>query len=137
MPRYREAFRVTRTALRTPTGTLPELLVVAVLAVAASACGSPAGTAGPSASVLASTCEHVDAVLSDGPDPAADPVGYAEAQISPLRQITTSDASLRRAIARLASAYQTFYENNGAGKARAEVESATKEVGATCPGVAQ
>ncbi len=35
------------------------------------------------------TCKQVEAVLSDGPDPEADPVGYAQAQILPLREIHT------------------------------------------------
>ena len=42
-------------------------------------------------------------MLSDGPDPDSDPVGYAEAQILPLGQIHTSDAQLRTAIGKLAS----------------------------------
>ena len=37
-------------------------------------------------------------MLSNGPDPDADPVGYAQAQILPLREIDTSDANLHQAI---------------------------------------
>src|SRR5580658_9784510 len=44
----------------------------------------------PSAAVTRA-CRQVSAVLADGPDPDSDPVGYAEAQILPLRQVHTSD----------------------------------------------
>ena len=71
-----------------------------------SACSS-----GPAASTAAGTvtpqtvtpqttaqqaCEQVGDVLADGPDPDADPVGHAEAQILPLRQIHIPDATLGR-----------------------------------------
>jgi hypothetical protein len=51
----------------------------------------------------------VSAVLSDGPDPTADPVGYAEAQIVPLRAVRTDDVSLRQVLGQLADAYQQEY----------------------------
>ena len=55
-------------------------------------------------------------MLTDGPDPDADPVGYALAQVGPLRQIKpTSDQPLQTAIDQLASAYQRFYAAGGVG----------------------
>src|ERR1700728_2213452 len=47
-----------------------------------SACGSSGSP--PDAAAAKSACQQVSAVLSDGPDPSADPVGYAEAQVVPL-----------------------------------------------------
>ena len=76
-------------------------------------------------------------MLSDGPDPDADPVGYAEAQILPLGQIRTADAPLRAAIGRLARAYQEFFASNGtSGAAKLAVATASKQVNAFCPGAA-
>lgn len=106
------------------------LLVVLVVA----GCGS---SSSPQASATAGVCSEVAAVLSDGPDPGADPVGYAEAQILPLRRIHTSDHPLGQAIDRLASAYAAFYraDGRGAGVKRAVV-AAERVVDAECPGVA-
>ena len=110
------------------------------------ACGSAApesrpataGTSGPtSTAAVRTTCTQVSAVLSDGPDPDADPVGYAEAQILPLGQIRTSDAALRAAIGKLASAYQEFFDSNGASSsAKLAVASASKRINSLCPGAA-
>jgi len=95
-----------------------------------SACGSSK----PAASGTQSTCNVVSAVLANGPDPDADPVGYAQAQILPLRQIHTSDSGLHSAIDGLASAYQAFYNANGAKPAQAAVNKAADKVSAICPG---
>jgi hypothetical protein len=93
-----------------------------------------AARAVPKAAV-ARTCQEVAAVLSDGPDPSVDPVGYALAQILPLRQIRTRDKALSEAIRALASAYARFYAANGVGKAAKEdVARATKRLKALCPG---
>jgi hypothetical protein len=78
----------------------------------------------------------VSAVLGNGPDPGADPVGYAEAQILPLRQIKTSDKDLKRAIDDLASAYQQFFRTNGGSAATHAVSRAAANVNAICPGAA-
>jgi hypothetical protein len=75
-------------------------------------------------------------VLSDGPEPEADPVGYAQAQVLPLRQIDTPDQKLHEAIDRLASAYETFSANNGASSTKTAVSAASKSVEGICPGVA-
>jgi hypothetical protein len=78
----------------------------------------------------------VSAVLSDGPDPGADPVGYAEAQVLPLRQIHAPDKRLQAAIDHLASAYQQFFSSDGAATAKQAVSQASRRVDALCPGAA-
>lgn len=78
-------------------------------------------------------------VLSDGPDPTADPAGYAEAQVLPLRQLTiTGDPALAKAVAALAAAYQAYSTATGqANKAAAlQVSSAEAAVNNICPGAA-
>jgi hypothetical protein len=108
------------------------------LAALLGACTSqaPAPASRPvSAAVVHSTCTQVSAVLSDGPDPDADPVGYAEAQILPLGQIRTSDAQIRAAISKLASAYRAFFDSNGnSSSAKLAVATASKRINAFCPG---
>jgi len=96
-----------------------------------SACGS-SGRSASQASV--SACQHVTAVLSDGPDPGADPVGYAESQILPLRQIHTTDQPLQLAVDRLASAYETFFDDDGSFGAKEKLTQAASSVNALCPG---
>jgi hypothetical protein len=98
-----------------------------------SACGSDSSQA---SAAVKNTCQQVSAVLSDGPDPGADPVGYAEAQVLPLRQIHTTDPSLQRAIDSLASAYRQFSSTNGATAAKHAVTRASEKVNAICPGAA-
>jgi hypothetical protein len=85
--------------------------------------------------VPATTCRAVAAALSDGPDPSADPVGYAEAQVLPLRQIKSSNAALQSAIHQLSSAYESFYKSNGGAASSKLVHSAEKSVDKFCPGV--
>jgi hypothetical protein len=120
------------------------VLGLALIGLAASlaACGSASSTAAASAAKVSAaarraTCAQVSAVLSDGPDPGDDPVGYAEAQVIPLGQIRTADLPLRAAIARLARAYRAFFASNGtSGAARLAVASASKQVDSFCPGAA-
>jgi hypothetical protein len=98
------------------------------------ACSS--GSANASSSVSA-VCNQIGAALSDGPDPQADPVGYAEAQIKPLRAISTSDSELRTAINGLAMAYARVFESNGKdGVAARAVATESRKVDAICPGTA-
>ncbi len=117
---------------RTPGTVATGLLLAALLA----ACGSSSSSPPSSRAELKQTCQQVEAALSDGPDPEADPVGYAQAQIFPLRQIRTSDAKLRQAIDMLASAYEAFSSSHGAGHAKSAVTSASKAIEIICPGAA-
>jgi hypothetical protein len=115
------------------TGILAAL-VLPVLLAACSSGGS--GSASTSSPALQRTCQQISAIFSDGPDPDADPVGYAESQILPLQGVRTSDATLQRAINALVSADQTFYADNGAGKAvKRAVTDATDTINQLCPGV--
>jgi hypothetical protein len=110
--------------------------VVALSCAPLVACGSAGSSAPPSSSASAVTCQRITAVLSDGPDPDADPVGYAFAQILPLQQIKSpSDAALQGAIDDLASAYQDFYQSNGASpSAKNAVNQASEKLDTLCPG---
>ena len=110
----------------------------AVAAGLFAACGSSLGSARASSRPAVSSCQELGGVLSNGPDPTADPVGYALAQILPLRRIKViADAPLQHAIDDLASAYQEFSRDNGVGQsAERAVARATKQVDTLCPGVA-
>ena len=100
-----------------------------------SACSS--STPHASAPATASTCQQVSAVLSDGPDPDADPVGYAEAQILPLRQISAPNQPLHAAITQLADAYQQFFASDGkSSNAKEAVSVAGNKLNSICPGAA-
>ena len=78
-------------------------------------------------------------VLANGPDPGADPIGYAEAQVLPLRQLSISDATLHRAVLTLARAYETFSTSSTSTRAAssAAVTKAENEVNKICPQAAQ
>jgi hypothetical protein len=109
--------------------------------VLVSACGAggqvtaSGHTAGHSASAARQTCQQVDAALSDGPDPGADALGYAEAQILPLEQIHAADPTLNTAISTLAGAYQSYYAAQGKGKtATSALNTAINRINALCPG---
>lgn len=107
------------------------------LVVLLGACGSSSTSLSTSSTAeLEQTCRHVQAVLSDGPEPQADPVGYAQAQVLPLRQIHTSEKGLREAIDGLASAYESFAAGNGGRSSQSAVNVAVDRVNAICPGVA-
>jgi hypothetical protein len=110
-------------------------IVMLALATMISACGSSAHPAKTAAAAPAaeSTCELVGDALSDGPDPDSDPVGYAEAQIQPLRQIHAASPTLAQAITTLAGAYSSFYTANGTGPAKATLNTAIKRINSLCP----
>jgi hypothetical protein len=123
----------------TKLGTvIPGGLALSLVVLLACACGSSSPAAAhASASTIESSCQQVSAVLSDGPDPDADPVGYAEAQILPLRQISVPDQALRVAIDQLADAYQQFFASNGkSSNAKEAVAVASKTLNSVCPGAA-
>jgi hypothetical protein len=112
-------------------------LAALVIALPLSACSS--GTSGssgvPSVTAAQAACQQVDAALSDGPDPGTDPVGYAQAQVLPLRQISTPDTTIRQAIDSLASAYSGYATANGASKAAtATLNAAIGKINGWCPG---
>jgi hypothetical protein len=116
------------------------LAVAALAAAGLTACSSAASTSQATASnaadTVSATCQLVSAVLSDGPDPDADPVGYAEAQVSSLRGISAHDTALRDAIGGLADAYEGFFTSNGSKSAKQAVATASNAVNKICPGAA-
>jgi hypothetical protein len=114
-------------------------LTLSLVVLLACACGSSSSSSAAHASTAAvqSSCQQVSAVLSDGPDPDADPVGYAEAQILPLRGLSVSDQALRTAITQLADAYQEFFDSNGkSSSAKEAVTVASNKLDSICPGAA-
>jgi len=119
------------------------LLAAGAVAASLAACSSSSAATSTSSAALYGTaikqqCTAVADVLSDGPDPDADPVGYAEAQVLPLRQLTITDTALRRAVGRLATAYQAYAASTGAAGTAAALASSKAEaaVNAICPGAA-
>lgn len=112
------------------------LALIPMLALAA--CGGSAGTsASAGAASTRQSCQQIGAVLADGPDPDADPAGYAEAQILPLRQVHIADQPLKTAVGQLDSAYQHLFSSNGSSTAAVKaVAAASKKVNAICPGAA-
>jgi hypothetical protein len=116
-------------------------LAAAAIVVTLAACGSSPGSA-TNTKLLGTTrqqqCTSVSDVLSDGPDPGADPVGYAEAQVLPLRQLKLTDPSLSKAVKTLAAAYEAYATSSGSANASAKlnVSKAEDAVNAICPGAA-
>ena len=102
------------------------------------ACGSASSQTSSTAflgTAFQQACTTVSDVLSDGPDPDADPAGYAQAQVLPLRQLTISDATLHSAVLSLAAAYEKFSMSTGPTRAAAAlvVAKAEDEVNKICP----
>jgi hypothetical protein len=110
------------------------------LALAACSSGgssTPSGGAAAAAPAPQALCQQLNAVLSDGPDPDADPVGYALSQIQPLQEIHSSDSTAVHAVSALISADQTFYNSNGSDRAAATaIKTADASLNKACPGVA-
>jgi hypothetical protein len=102
------------------------------------ACGSSgSGGGAASAHAPAALCQKIMGVLSDGPDPDADPVGYALSQILPLGQIHTSDQAVSTALHSLVAADHALVKSNGADKtAKADIKKADNSLNTACPGVA-
>jgi hypothetical protein len=111
-------------------------LAVATCAAAALSLAACAGPAKPAAqSAVARACQEVTAMLADGTDPGSDAVGYAEAQILPLRQVRTADRDLRSAISQLARAYGAFFAARGkSAAATSAVVAAAAHLSKLCPG---
>lgn len=112
------------------------------LALAVAACGSAASQTSSTAvlgTAVQQACTTISGVLADGPDSDADPIGYAQAQVLPLRRLTISDVTLHRAVVTLASAYQTLSTSTASTRAAATqaVSKAENEVTKICPQAAQ
>jgi hypothetical protein len=87
------------------------------------ACGSSGPASAAASSAVKNTCQQVSATL-----------GYAQAQVIPLRQLQISDRSLQKAVDALAAAYQQFSSSNGGSAAKQAVSQASRRVNAICPG---
>ena len=126
-----------------PARATASLLALGALATALlAACGSSAPSSASRSALLGTAmhqqCTSVADVLSDGPDPDADPVGYAQAQVLPLRQLKLTDAALQKAVQALASSYQAVSTSTGSAKTTAAQQVSKDEaaVNAICPGAA-
>ena len=125
------------TADRAWTAGHAALILMALLVSACSSSPPASASAHVPAPASENACQQVSAVLSDGPDPDADPVVYAEAQILPLRRISVSSPALRDAIGQLADAYQQFFASNGkSSNAKEAVVVASRKLDSICPGAA-
>jgi hypothetical protein len=110
------------------------LAAASALAACSSVAGHAASGQASSAAAISAVCTQVGAALSDGPDPHTDPVGYAEAQVRPLRGIRTTDPALRSAIRALAAAYANVFAHDGTDRSVTRaVTAARKKVNAICP----
>jgi hypothetical protein len=129
-----------------PVTALALTLAAAPLALAACSSGGPNPSSTGSrrsggvavAKAPVALCNELNAVLSDGPDPGADPVGYALSQILPLQQqVHGSDAAVMATVSQLIEADQALYNSSGADKsAAATIERDYTAINKACPGVA-
>jgi hypothetical protein len=123
---------------RRPLRFLGVGVLIGASALAFAACSS-GGSGGAAAAATAprALCQQLNGVLSDGPDPDVDPVGYALSQIEPLQTIHSSDSSAVHEVSQLISADQAFYNSNGSDKAAATaIKKADASLNKVCPGVA-
>jgi hypothetical protein len=135
--RHHHAPPARQALIRASAGT-----AVAFVALTAAACGSASSQASSTAvlgAAVQQACTIISDVLADGPDPDVDPVGYAQAQVLPLRKLTIGDATLQRAVLTLASAYQMLSTSTASTTAAAKqaVSRAENEVNEICPQAAQ
>jgi len=111
-------------------------LALAVPLIAA--CGSSASSGSSSqAKAPAAFCQKVLAVLSDGPDPGTDPVGYALSQIGPMEEVHTTDHALATTLSALIAADHALVDSNGSDHAATKaIAKSYDALNAACPGVA-
>jgi hypothetical protein len=99
-------------------------------------CGSSSSPAASHPVPADSVCTRVADVLSNGPDPGADPVGYAEAQIRLLGAVHATNPALARAISRLDADFRAEYTHGATPAARHAVATGRKDIDRYCPGAA-
>jgi hypothetical protein len=125
-PRHLPSFR--------PAGGASAAVIAAFIAAGVAACGSSSSshqaTSAVAGSQVKQDCTAVADVLSDGPDPDADAVGYAQAQVLPLRQLKIGDAKLSGDVRTLANAFQAFSAGSGTAAAVGKAENAVNSI---CP----
>jgi len=117
----------------------PRSVALASVIVAAplwSACSTGVGGA-HAAAAPASLCQTLNGIFSDGPDPDADPVGYALSQIKGLQAIHTADHAVSSAVRTLVAADQALVSSNGSDHAATStIKKADARINTSCPGVA-
>jgi hypothetical protein len=125
-------------SLRSRARALGLLASSGLIALTFSACSSSSPASSSSLSATQQGCTAVSDVLANGPDPDADAVGYAEAQVLPLEQLKLADTTLAHAVRELDTAYKSFSSTNGAKgtPAAVKVSAAEKAVNAICPNAA-
>ncbi len=121
--------------------TRPRRLALVPLCLAVplvAACGSGGGGGGAAqATAPAALCQQILGVLSDGPDPAADPVGYALSQIKQLSEIRSSDTSVIDTLHTLVAADRALVSSNGVDHAASRtIARSHRALNVVCPGVA-
>jgi hypothetical protein len=116
---------------------VPRQLGLASLAVALpllAACG--ASNTGGGVAAPAAFCQKVGAILSDGPDPDSDPVGYALSQILPLSQVKAPDHALSDTLDQLVAADHSLVASSGQDSAAAAaIKKTDGALNRACPGV--
>jgi hypothetical protein len=113
------------------------LASVAVAAPLWSAAAAQSAGAATHSKAPAALCAKLDAIFSDGPDPDADPVGYALSQIKPLGAVHTSDHTVSAVLTKLVKADRALFTSNGSDHAaEKEIKTADALVNTSCPGVA-
>jgi hypothetical protein len=114
------------------------LAATATLAILAGCSSSSSGADSATTTALPSPpiCTQISGVLGNGPDPADDPVGYAEAQIKPLSALHPTNPKLATALVQLDHAYQGAFDTNNSPASKAAVRHAQHLVNAVCPGAA-
>lgn len=119
----------------------PRAIALSLLAsgsVVLAGCGSSSSGADTASSTAATPpiCTQISGVLGNGPDPDADPVGYAEAQIEPLAAIHATTPTLQLAISALDSAFRHEYADHASPASKAAVHRALHQINVLCPGAA-
>jgi hypothetical protein len=112
------------------------LASVAVAAPLWSACSSSSSGGGRAAKPPAALCQKLGGIFADGPDPDADPVGYALAQINALASIRTTNYAVRAAVTKLVPADRALVSSNGSDHAAtATIKKEDAALNRSCPGV--
>jgi hypothetical protein len=123
-----------------PLAITPRTMALATVAVAIplwAGCSSSGGGAAKAAAAPTAVCQKILAVFSDGPDPDADPVGYALSQVLPLGQIHTSDKAVSRDLHDLIASDRSLVSSNGSSHAaKTGIKKADAALNRACPGVA-
>lgn len=121
-----------RLAARSAPATAAAAFLLTIAACSSSSSAAPA-SAVPAA--VQQDCVTIADILSSGPDPGADSVGYAEAQVLPLRQLKIGDDKLQKYVLALADAYAGYSAGSDPGSraSAAAVTKAENEVNTICP----